>query len=239
MMNQFYSKRVPLLILISGTLSIGKSTIATKLSERMNISNVLQTKIISDVMASLDHDYRFKPFWIDENIVTDEELIKSFEKECKIIRKGVNYDIQKCMTEGKALIIEGHHVIPKLYISKSKEETEFKLFTPKPDGEIKEKERERVVREEMGKLSHKGIIIPFLLVSNEKNQNYCVKNGIFFEGENVSYNENDEKSRIRLQIFLNKFRTIQDYLLKNCEEFVIKEINLDNSSQLIVRQFLI
>ena len=188
MMNQFYSKRVPLLILISGTLCSGKSTIATKLSERMNISNVLQTKIISDVMASLDQDYSFRPFWIDENIVSDEQLINSYEKESKIIRKGVNYDIQKVMIEGKALIIEGHHVIPKLYVNNTKDNTSFQIFTPTPDDDIKETERERVVREEMAKLSQSGIIIQFLLVSNEKNHNYCVKNGIFFEGENVSYN---------------------------------------------------
>ena len=135
-MNQFYSKRVPLLILISGTLCIGKSTIATKLSERMNISNVLQTKVISDVMASLDPDYRFIPFWIDENIISDENLIKSYEKESKIIRKGVNYDIQKCLTEGKALIIEGHHVIPKLFISKTENNT-LQIFTPLPDDDVK------------------------------------------------------------------------------------------------------
>jgi len=233
MMNQFYTKRFPLLILISGTICIGKSTIATKLSERMNISNVLQTKIISDVMASLDSDYRFKPFWINEDIVSDEQLVKQYEKECKIIRKGVNYDIQKCMIEGKALIIEGHHVIPRLYINQDTNDKTIQVHTPKPDKDIIEKERERMVREEMDTLAQRGIIIPFLLISNEKNHNYCLKNGIFFEGENVSYNENDEKKRIRLQNFMNRFRTIQDYLIKNKGNFVMKEINLDNVSDLI------
>ena len=51
--------------------------------------------------------------------------------------------------------------------------------------------------------------------------------------------DNDEKSRIRLQIFLNKFRTIQEYLLENSKDFVIKEIDLDNVSGLIVFRNLI
>lgn len=131
MMNYFYSKRVPLIILISGTLFIGKSTIATKLSERMNISNVLQTKIISDVMVYLTEYQNKKPFWMDENITTDEELLRLYEAESRLIRKGANYDIQKGFLDGKALIIEGHHVIPNLYINKSLN-GELNIITPEP-----------------------------------------------------------------------------------------------------------
>lgn len=233
MMNQFYTKRFPLIILISGTVFIGKSTIATKLSERMNISNVLQTKVIADVMAYLyDHDsliQNLKPFFMDENITTDEELIKVFEYESREIRKGANFDIQKAFTEGKSLIIEGHHIIPDLYISIINEN--LNICTPEPL-EDKETLREKVVREEMKKLNQNGIIIPFLLTTSEKNQLYLLKEyGLFFEGENISFNENEEKSRIRVQNLLNKFKVIQEYLLKRSSNFIVIDIDLNNLSQ--------
>lgn len=187
MMNQFYSKRFPLIILISGTVFIGKSTIATKLSERMNISNVLQTKVISDVMGYINDNYSFKPFFMDENITSDEELIKRYETECKIIRKGANFDIQKAFLEGKALIIEGHHIMPNLYITKM-EDGMLNIVTPEPDGRS-ETSREKTMREEMNRIIQNGIIVPFLVSASEKDQKYLLRNnGLFFGGENVSFN---------------------------------------------------
>jgi len=230
MMNQFYFKRFPLIILISGTVFIGKSTIATKLSERMNISNVLQTKVISDVMGCINENYSFKPFYLNENVTSDEELIKQYENECKILRKGANYDIQKAFLEGKALIIEGHHIIPNLYINKT-DKGSINIFTSEPEYNC-ENGIEKNVREEMNKLNQKGIVIPFLLTASEKDQLYLLRNnGLFFDGENLSFNENEEKSRIRKQNLLNKFKTIQDYLVKQSENFVLLKIDLDNFSK--------
>jgi 2-phosphoglycerate kinase len=183
MMNNFYTKRVPLIILISGPPFIGKSTIATKLSERMNISNVLQTKVISDVMNSITKVGNYTPFWLEEDITSNEELIKLYEKESRAIRKGVNYDIQKAFIEGKSIIIEGHHIIPNIYIDKKDDSP--RIVTLEQEGET---ERERVVREEMNNIKQHGIIIPFMLTANEKEQLYLLKNGLFFKGENLSKN---------------------------------------------------
>ncbi len=185
MINQFYTKRFPLIILISGTVYIGKSTIATKLSERMNISNVLQTKVISDVMGYINDNYSVKPFYMNEDITTEVELIEHYLAECKIIRKGTNYDIQKAFLEGKALIIEGHHIVPNYYINKSDTGT-INIITPEPDNETN---REKIVREEMNNIVQCAIIIPFLLTADEKTQIYLLKNyGLYFEGENISFN---------------------------------------------------
>jgi 2-phosphoglycerate kinase len=229
MINQFYTKRIPLIILITGTVFIGKSTIATKLSERMNISNVLQTKVISDVMTQLEVSDS-KPFWMDQDIASDEDLIKRYENESKKIRKGANYDIQKAFLEGKALIIEGHHIIPNLYISKNDEG--LNIITAENEEET---EREKEVRLEMNKIIQKGIVIPFILTCSEKDQLYLLRNGLFYEGENITFNENEEKTRIRIQNLLNKFQTIQKYLmgLKEAEYFVHKQTDLDNSSSLL------
>jgi 2-phosphoglycerate kinase len=35
---------------------------------------------------------------------------------CRYVRKGTNFDIQKCFVDGKPLIIEGTHIDPSLYL---------------------------------------------------------------------------------------------------------------------------
>lgn len=35
---------------------------------------------------------------------------------CRHVRKGCNFDIQKCFIDGKPLIIEGSHLEPNLYV---------------------------------------------------------------------------------------------------------------------------
>lgn len=35
---------------------------------------------------------------------------------CRQVRKGCNFDIQKCFIDGKPLIIEGSHLDPNLYV---------------------------------------------------------------------------------------------------------------------------
>lgn len=94
MMNSFYSKRVPMVILISGSVSIGKSTIANKLSEQMNISNVLQTKIVSFVMSGLNKMYNFKPFWKAGGTVSNDNTLTNLTENIyiKTYEKGEEED---------------------------------------------------------------------------------------------------------------------------------------------------
>lgn len=44
-----------------------------------------------------------------------EDLIDEYQKECEVVRKGVKSDIDKCLKDGKSLIIEGFHIDPRLY----------------------------------------------------------------------------------------------------------------------------
>ena len=49
-MTHFYQKRVPFVILVCGTSCMGKSTLVTQLAEKVNISNILQTSVVKNVM---------------------------------------------------------------------------------------------------------------------------------------------------------------------------------------------
>ena len=50
LVTQFYQKRVPFIIIVCGTECMGKSTLVTQLAERVNISNILQTGVVKQVM---------------------------------------------------------------------------------------------------------------------------------------------------------------------------------------------
>ncbi|EGC39490.1 hypothetical protein DICPUDRAFT_74916 [Dictyostelium purpureum] len=156
MTTQFHHQRVPLIILISGPKFIGKSWLATQLAERLNLSTVLQTTLVHDLMYTIIKEFQPKPnennsdnininsvdnnnnnnnnvqinsnhpgnmFGMPsdppiafKNYKTKEELISEFKKECVMIRHGVDTDIEKCFEEGKAIIIEGPHIDPNLFV---------------------------------------------------------------------------------------------------------------------------
>lgn len=123
MLSKFYQHRVPLIIIISGTIGLGKSVLATHLAERMNVSNVLQTEIIEMVMHKMNEDYCSDDIKLRE-YESDEELIKAYKNRARIVRRGANTDIQKALKEGKPLIIEGFTVEPELYVKKIKKKDE-------------------------------------------------------------------------------------------------------------------
>ena len=47
-----------------------------------------------------------------------EKVIQEYLKVCRLVRKGCNFDIQKCFIDGKPLIIEGSHIEPNLFVEK-------------------------------------------------------------------------------------------------------------------------
>ncbi|GMF59422.1 unnamed protein product [Phytophthora fragariaefolia] len=72
-----------------------------------------------------------------------EDLIDEYQKECEVVRKGVKSDIDKCLKDGKSLIIEGFHIDPRLY------------------------QRTIGASEKGSNISCSGIVVPFLLTLDE------------------------------------------------------------------------
>lgn len=77
-----------------------------------------------------------------------EELIHEYKSDCAIVRKGVTSDIDKCLKEGKSLIVEGLHIDPRLY------QKEIATHTA----------------------SSSGIVVPFLLTIQESDHLNFMKN---------------------------------------------------------------
>ncbi|KAL3521412.1 hypothetical protein ACH5RR_019561 [Cinchona calisaya] len=116
MMTRFHHQRVPLVILVCGTASVGKSTIATQLAQRLNLPNVLQTDMVYELLrTSTDAPLASSHVWA-RDFGSPEELITEFCRECRIVRKGLAGDLRKAMKDGKPIIIEGMHLDPSIYL---------------------------------------------------------------------------------------------------------------------------
>ncbi|TMW60476.1 hypothetical protein Poli38472_000518 [Pythium oligandrum] len=113
MMSSLHRKRVPLLIILAGTACVGKSTLATKLADRLNLSSVLQTDLTHELMCNFSG--RQETAYTTTSFASKDDLIAEYKEDCETVRRGVRSDIDKCLKEGKSLIIEGFHIDPRLY----------------------------------------------------------------------------------------------------------------------------
>ena len=85
MMVHFRHRRIPLVILLAGTKHIGKSTLATKLAEQLNLSVVLQTDVVYDLMCDVV-GFGGEPSW-NRRHASEDELRRDYKRECGIVRK--------------------------------------------------------------------------------------------------------------------------------------------------------
>eukprot|EP00775_Hariotina_reticulata_P011609 gene11609-11753_t len=117
LVTQFYQQRQPLCILICGTAWTGKSTIAQQLAARINIPNVMQTDVIYELLrAAGDTPLSQQPLWCRPGL-SDAAVVGEFRREARVVRKGMDGDLVKTLSDGKPIIIEGLHLDPDLYIS--------------------------------------------------------------------------------------------------------------------------
>ncbi|XP_068329851.1 P-loop NTPase domain-containing protein LPA1 homolog 2-like [Pyrus communis] len=123
MMTRFHHQRVPLIILLCGTARVGKSTIATQISQRLNLPNVMQTDVVYELLrTSTDAPLASAPVWA-RDFSSAEELITEFCRECRIVRKGLAGDLKKAVKDGKPIIIEGMHIDPNIYLMADENKT--------------------------------------------------------------------------------------------------------------------
>eukprot|EP00899_Mesostigma_viride_P008482 jgi/Mesvir1/17635/Mv08857-RA.1 len=115
MMTRFHHRRVPLAILLCGCPCIGKSTVATQLAQRLNLPNVLQTDLIHTLLkAQAVTPLHQSALW--ERSLDDDELVREYRRECRAVRIGVEGELMKCLRDGKAVIMEGLHLDPSMYL---------------------------------------------------------------------------------------------------------------------------
>jgi 2-phosphoglycerate kinase len=113
---------VPLIILVGGGTGVGKSTIATQLAARLGIVRIISTDAIREVMKGvMSKDImptlHTSSFNADE-VVRDplpkgeDPVIVGFREQASAVSVGIKALIERAVTEGTDVIIEGAHVVP-------------------------------------------------------------------------------------------------------------------------------
>jgi 2-phosphoglycerate kinase len=115
----------PIIILIGGATGVGKSTLATQLAHRLGIVRIISTDAIRQVMRAffsprLMPEVHYSSFDAGEAIripVTrnlDRQLI-GFVEQVEMVSVGVAAVVERAVSEGTAMVVEGVHVVPGLF----------------------------------------------------------------------------------------------------------------------------
>ncbi|CAD8152012.1 unnamed protein product [Paramecium octaurelia] len=248
--RSFYRHRTPMMIIIFGAPSIGKSLLANYLAERLNISNVLHTDIVEMVMRSINPEQ----FTYDEN----QDFITKFKKNCRLIRRGISTDISKFLSEGKAVIIEGSAAMPEYYLEAidqqdpEDDQQQFQLIASFTQNDIKLKKPQRkdlILFNHQKKLNTQFKIIfpqPDLDVENQqqiqKQLNLCKDLDKIDQSHsmilgflpilsrndhlhNIKNNTSKKIPKDQIEEKLNQFQSIQNELLKQRSKCILLPIN--------------
>jgi 2-phosphoglycerate kinase len=116
MISTFHHRRIPLIIMLGGTGCAGKSTLATRLAERLNLPSVLCTDLIYEILCTslpvikcpagqMIRCHRFD---------SRRECLEQYDRECEAVQRAMQGFIDKSLTEGKSIIIEGLHITPAM-----------------------------------------------------------------------------------------------------------------------------
>lgn len=221
MMSRFYASRAPLLIIIAGPPVCGKSTLVTRLADRVNVANVLQTSIVTSVMRNMDASLGSRPFWACDA----GEQVSRLKLESKIVRKGVHTDLVKCMDDGKALIIEGYHIDPMLYF-KVDENSKLRVTMPPP-----ENEGEQRLYDQLNQIDQSNaVIVPFLLTISERDHAFVIENWLMSSLPSELTTELEAIGNFSQQLkhLLDSFQEAQRYLMEYSDLLTAIPINIQH-----------
>ncbi|CAG9465670.1 unnamed protein product [Pedinophyceae sp. YPF-701] len=115
MVEAFHRMRIPLLILIAGPASSGKTALAMQLSSRLNLPHVVQADLICSMLrssgiAGLDP----RALWLRDDL-DRAAFLAEFARECAVVRAALAEEVSKCCVDGKSLIMEGSCLDPALF----------------------------------------------------------------------------------------------------------------------------
>jgi 2-phosphoglycerate kinase len=216
LVTKFYQMRKPFLILVCGTKCMGKSTLVTQLAERINISNILQTGVVKQVIKS-----------IQPSQAPEDGVVERYQHECQVVRNGCNFDISKCFKDGKPLIIDGTHVDPKQLLSRN-EHGEYRIKTeldPAANQAVQDMQKKMITIEQ----DSDTLIVPFLVTIDAAQQKMCIENRLSMLFKTTK-KELPTDLEAMLEVKVKKYQQIQEYLISESQQLGFKQLQMDLSN---------
>src|SRR4029079_10315048 len=117
---ELQSLDVPIIVLIGGSTGTGKSTVAAEVAHRLGITRVASTDFIRQTMRAFFsrefmptiHYSSFEAGEAVERDVTGDPTIVGFVDQCRHVCVGVEAAIERALTEGWSMVLEGVHLVP-------------------------------------------------------------------------------------------------------------------------------
>ena len=113
---------VPVVVMIGGSTGTGKSTVAVEVAHRLGINRVASTDFIRQTMRAFFspefmptiHYSSFEAGKALDEEVTGDPTVVGFVEQCRHVCVGVDAALQRSMTEGWSMVLEGVHLVPGL-----------------------------------------------------------------------------------------------------------------------------
>lgn len=111
----------PLVVLLSGTTGVGKSTLATMLAGRLGVTRVIATDAVRQVLrAFFSREFmpavHYSAFEAGQAVGTPSALgdpdLEGFDRQVQSLATGVAAIIERASEEGTPMVLEGVHLVP-------------------------------------------------------------------------------------------------------------------------------
>ena len=111
---------LPILLFVGGATGTGKSTVATEAAHRLGITRVTSTDFIRQTMRAFFSEafmpsIHYSSFEAGHSVVdaeTGDPTVLGFLEQTRNVLVGVDGAIQRALTEGWSMVLEGVHLVP-------------------------------------------------------------------------------------------------------------------------------
>ena len=111
MIVTYHHERIPLVVVVTGSLCVGKTETALYLSQALHITSVLQTDHLQTLILPNNSILRRTAPLMPNG----EEVVKTYRGHCADLQKSIEPILNKVVDEGKSMIVEGLLLDPVIW----------------------------------------------------------------------------------------------------------------------------